>query len=375
MSSHVTGEADVTAIIVNYRLARGAIRAAESLLAQAASVSVWVVDNSESQREATLLKARLGDRCRVLVNDENVGFGAACNQVYAQTTSEFVFLLNPDAYCLPGALTTLLRFLHAHPQAGGVAPRAYFDDDKRLILPALRVPAWWTPLLYIPKERVGGMLVWLYSLWWRASMIRYWQATRPMSHDGLVGGCLLLRRHALGQSGGLFDPRFFLFYEDADLSLRLRRAGFTLHTVPAAAVVHTAGSTYASQPEWKRDVAHGAGLRFMRKHYGRNRRHAWIRRAYRHLQRAVWQPHIEHVHDTSHAPTWPVPPAWRDGWLLEIGVGPFLLHPGGLFGTGPTAQVPATVWSSLHPGRYFARLGPARAAWLPPTVWTWQIAS
>lgn len=364
---------EVAAIVVNYHLAHGAIRAAESILAQDVPVQVWVVDNSQSQDQAHLLRSTLGDRCRVLVNEDNVGFGAACNQVYEQTRSEFVFLLNPDAYCLPGALPALLQFLRTHPRAGAAGPRVCFDDAQQLMLPPLRVPSRWYPLLYMPQGRVSGTLVWLYSLYWRAGMIRYWQATQPVSHAGLAGGQVLLRREALERAGGLFDPQFYLFYEDADLSLRLRAQGFSLHTVPEAVVVHTPGGTFVGRQDQKARSEGQAGARFMHKHYGQNRRCGWTRRVVQRLRRSNWQPRATPVPDTSRAPTWPVPPAWRDGWLLEICVGPHLLHAGGMFGTGPTAQIPAEIWSGFRPGVYFARLGPARAAWLPPEVWQWTI--
>jgi GT2 family glycosyltransferase len=366
-------DVDVTAVIVNYLVAHAAISAAESVLAQDEDVEVWIVDNSQSQTEANLLQAVLGARCRLLVNEKNVGFGAACNQVYAQTRSEFVFLLNPDAYCLPDALARLLHFLRNHPRAAAAGPRVYFDGARQLILPPLTIPSRWNSLLYMPKERVGGWIAWFYSLCWRAGVIRYWQATGPVSHAGLAGGQILLRRAALEQSGGLFDPRFHLYHEDADLCLRLRGAGFRLYTVPEAVVIHAAGSTAMHRADWKKQLARESGAAFMRKHYGRNRRCVWLRGAYKRLRHGDWQPRIRDASGTRQPPTWSVPPAWRDGWLIEIGVGPYLLPAGGLFGTGSTAQIPATIWSGLHPGTYFARLGPARFSWLPPEVWKWQI--
>ena len=366
--------ATVTTIIVNYRLAAGAIRAAESVLAEGMPGAVWVVDNSEDPAEAAALQGALGDRCRLLISAQNRGFGAACNEVYTQTDSEFVFLLNPDAFCEPGALPALVTCLEHNARAGGVTPRTWLDAGHVVLMPFLYLYPWWHPLLAEPLSRPVGLGLWVWSLGRRAEALRLWQAQQPqrLARSGLGGGHVLLRRRAVDQAGGLFDPRFFLYGEDTDLSLRLRAAGWELWQAPAAQVVHTFGSTARDRAEWKHQQAVRAEQQLLAKHHGDNRRLRWLRRVDRRLPGRPWLPRSS---ESPKAASWAAPAAWQDGWLLEIGMNPFLIPAVGVLGSGATATLPECISASVPPGIYWVRLGPARPGWLTPAVTAIQISA
>jgi hypothetical protein len=68
--------------------------------------------------------------------------------------------------------------------------------------------------------------------------MRQMAGSKVFEVDFVAGSVLLLRRSAVLQAGGLFDPDYFMFYEDSDLSLRLRRAGYELAIVPSATAEH-----------------------------------------------------------------------------------------------------------------------------------------
>jgi GT2 family glycosyltransferase len=85
--------------------------------------------------------------------------------------------------------------------------------------------------------------------------------------DWLSGSCLLARKEALDAVGG-FDEGFFLYEEDVDLCLRLRRAGWGVLFMPDAEVVHHLGRSMQTDPARARLEYHRSHLRFYRKHNG-----------------------------------------------------------------------------------------------------------
>lgn len=367
---------DVVTIIVNYRLAASAARAAASCLAEDVSNEIWVVDNSEDPGETATLRSLLDPRCRLLVNDRNAGFGAACNAVYARTHSEFVFLLNPDAWCEPGALADLVACLRSAPRAGGVTPRAWYDADHQVAMPFLYPYPWWHQILAERLSRPVGLAVWVWSLSWRTEALRQWQATGTMrlARAGLSGGHVLLRRAALERCGGMFDANFFLYGEDTELSHRLRAGGWELLHAPAAAVVHPFGSTARDRAEWKHQQAVNAERQLMAHFHGANLPYRLLKLANRLLRHGSWLPAVATPPRPATVTTLDVPRAWQDGWLLEVGFNPYLIPALGHLGRGPQAAIPASLAQHLPPGSYWARLGPARqAAWLKPAVASFRV--
>jgi hypothetical protein len=172
------------------------------------------------------------------------------------------------------------------------------------------------------------------------------------------------------QAGGLFDPRFFLYYEDSDLFIRLRRAGWELYMLPQAQAVHGFDRSGREQLGWKRQQMQLAHQAFMAKHYN----HAWASWLAAAPTATPWLPAIQDLGHLKNTPEFEVPPAWRGGWLLELSLSPYFLPAVGGFGQGERAAYPPGCREILPPGRHYVRLGPARPAWLPPLVWQWETA-
>lgn len=78
----------------------------------------------------------------------------------------------------------------------------------------------------------------LRSIMFRSRSIKQWRACHPFRVNALSGGHVLLKRSAVSKAGGLFDPAFFMYWEDSDLMQRLRSAGFSLYLEPRASCIH-----------------------------------------------------------------------------------------------------------------------------------------
>jgi len=364
----------VTAIIVNFYSAHYVARAVNSLLSSEdrRKPDIWVVDNSEDATEADLLKKILGGTCKVVVNSKNVGFGAACNQVFKQTESEWILLLNPDAYLEKGALEALCSFMDKYPEVGAAGPLIYWDEGRKFLLPPSPSPSPWHYLLTSPDDRVRTNLAWLNSLWWRHQSLSVWRAAGPKRQRNLSGGHVLLRRTAVNKAGGLFDTCFFLYYEDTDLFLRIRRVGFDLFVVPEAVAVHQFSGCARHKEEWKREEMARSGILFMEKHYGSHLAYRLAKRRKQGSGRIRNVPVITDLGRPQSPPVFSVPKKWNSGWLLEWSPNPFMFPAAGYLGKGDKAVFPREAWAILPVGKQFVRLGSSRKFLLPRKIWQWE---
>jgi len=225
-------------IIVNYR-------SADDTMTAIAALTPWrhgrilVVDNSEDGAEFRRLQLAVQDNTSVelLLPERNLGFGRGCNLAFAQSTAPFVLLLNPDARIDEKNVLLLVDTLQRNPRCGALSPRTWWDSKRRLLLPCAFPP---TPLMM-----AGMALAWRWRSLTQLLALRYLRrqqrimATESLiSTPFLVGAVMLLRRTAVEAAGGLFDDAYFMFYEDSDLSLRLRAAGYQLGLMTAAEAVH-----------------------------------------------------------------------------------------------------------------------------------------
>lgn len=236
----------VTAIIVNYHCHLLTFRAANSVLADQPDAQVIVIDNSESEAEVQALRLALPLRVELIVSPENIGFGRACNLGYERARHDWLLLLNPDGFVLPGCIARLVQFMKEYPGAGAVAPNAWWDQTRRWLLPPAQLPT--------PASQLGMSLAMRFP--WLGRLVsrkfRCWAlgcitSEKPVRQRMLSGGNMLLRRSAVAAAGGLFDPDFFMYYEDTDLCLRLAKAGYHLYLLPQAEVVHEWQATTAKE--------------------------------------------------------------------------------------------------------------------------------
>jgi len=216
------------------------MQAVESLLAQSplGPLHTVVVDNSCEPGQRDILEQDLPQGVELICNARNVGFGRACNQVFERTEDEFFLLINPDAYLLPQALRNMQDRLMQRPDVGAVSPQAFWDQNQEFYIPPAHDPRIFLLQPELARCGAGSYVNRLFSRLWLLYSLRVWRSTQAVQVRNLCGGHALLRRIAVDQAGGLFDPRFFLYFEDCDLFVRMRQAGYKLLIDPRARVVH-----------------------------------------------------------------------------------------------------------------------------------------
>ena len=215
----------VTAAIVTYN---SAAAVGPCLGALAGRLPVVVVDNasSDGSREAVRHSCPQAD---IVANRVNEGFGRACNRAFARARTEFVLLINPDAVIDLASVARLVAAADRYPGAGILAPAIASADG-------LIANFDWA--LFDPSRRRGRL---------PAEM----QPAGDICAGFLSGAVMLLRAEALRKLGG-FDSSIFLFYEDDDICMRFRRAGYALVLVPDAEARHSGGQSSAVTEEVRR---------------------------------------------------------------------------------------------------------------------------
>jgi GT2 family glycosyltransferase len=232
----------VDIIIVNYRGAADTLQAL-ARLAEWPHGTLWLVDNSAHEPDmaadtAALLQAGIDHPCvRLLTPGANLGFGRACNLAFAQSSADYVLLLNPDARISTEDVLLLEQSMESQPKLAGVSPKIYWNEQHTFVLPAAFAQTPWYYVAQALATRSRRVAQWAARRGLLRAM-RQMAGSKVFEVDFVAGSVLLLRRSAVLQAGGLFDPDYFMFYEDSDLSLRLRRARYELAIVPSATAEH-----------------------------------------------------------------------------------------------------------------------------------------
>ncbi len=362
------------AVIVNYKSAVLTQRAIKSVLDSASlgPIKVVVVDNSEDSDEAARLQHSLPPAVFLWVSPENIGFGRACNLAFEEFEGEQVLLINPDGRLLPGSLLRLQKTLLSSKKIAAVSPQIFWDDQLKFYLPPAITPFLFEFQPFFDTWEPQALVSKVLSAIWRYHSIKIWCSKKPVRVNNLSGGLVLLKRESVQKVGGLFDPRFFLYFEDTDLFIRLRKAGYTLVTEPRARAVHYYDQCGSREWEWKRSLMAGSKEIFLEKYKGRKHN---LNKALCHF-RSPLQPDIGDLRPPDFASpfTLKIPGHLRGRWLFEWSPNPSFIPAVGNFGKGPWVDFSETHWSMLSPGQYFGRLGSAVKFGKYPQMVTWMVS-
>lgn len=251
---------EVSVVIVSYNTVDLIEACLLSVRASAGvSLETFVVDNASSDGGASLVREKF-PWVRLVENRENRGFGAANNQVIGECVGRYIVLLNPDTEATPGALRRMTAWMDANPQVGLAGPTVNNPDGSHQDTVSRTYPG---------QRRTAGELSGL-----------------PGEIACVMGACQIVRTELMRKLRG-FDEDFFLYGEDQDLCLRIRKEGYRIGHVDDAVILHHGGkSERGALPVdiWRKKAL--AEYLFYRKHYRAETVHR-IARA--HVQREGWR--------------------------------------------------------------------------------------
>jgi GT2 family glycosyltransferase len=204
---------------------------------------VIVLDNASGDGTVEMVRSEFPE-VRLIASDENLGFALGCNRAAEAARGEHVLLLNPDTEAHEGAVENLLAFARANPEHGLYGGRTLDPDGSVNPGSCWGAPTLWSLFCFatlltsafkrtrlFDPESLGG---------WKRDTVR---------EVDIVTGCLLLAPKTLWDELGGFDTRFFMYGEDADLSLRAAALGYRPAITPDAVVTHEIGVSSAARED------------------------------------------------------------------------------------------------------------------------------
>jgi GT2 family glycosyltransferase len=241
----------VAAILVNWRAPQMTLRAVSEVFKQTRPPDhVFVVENGSKDDSGAIIRAGLApweDKTTLIVNKLNRGFGSGCNPAIDASISrgfDYIWLLNndalPDSECLNALLVAALDC----PGPIGAVGSLLIDPTNKH---APHFGSWMRPALMSC-----------------GSVTDLGDLRRP--YAWCTAASLLLSTKAIAAVGG-FDEEFFMYWEDADLNLRLRKAGYVICCAANARVQHEAGTSSASIPVQRYLWHFDSQRRFLRRHH------------------------------------------------------------------------------------------------------------
>lgn len=254
----------ISVIVVNYNAGPLLTACVRTALPQVSEV--LVVDNASSDSSVEGCARQVADepRLKILRNDANLGFAAACNIGFSQAKGDFVLFLNPDCRLDEAAVLELLRALQADAAVGMVGGLLVNPDGSEQGGGRRAVPTPWRS--FVRAFGLGRFAKRWPKLFFDFYLHKQPLPDRPIEVEAISGACMLVKREVVDDVG-LWDEGYFLHCEDLDWCMRFRQKGWKILFVPSARVTHTLGACSRTRPifvEWHK---HKGMMRFYRKFF------------------------------------------------------------------------------------------------------------
>jgi hypothetical protein len=212
-----------------------------------------VVDNNSSDNSAFFVEQEF-PQVRLIKNDGNLGFSKANNQGIVASKGRYLLLLNSDTIVNDDLLPRLIEFMDENPDTGACGVRLIRPDGTVQPFGFGSDPT----LGYLIKRVMKGFFL--------NKPLHNWDQDHIVESDWVSGACLMLRSEVIRLTGPL-DENIFMYFEDNDLCLRIRKAGWKVFYNPHISVMHIGGQSLIKNSE-ARDYYNKSLLYFYKKHYG-----------------------------------------------------------------------------------------------------------
>lgn len=220
-------------IIVNYKMWQLTRALVESLLQDdlPKGTEIIIVDNNSGDDSVYLLRSDFPE-ITVIDNPANMGLASGVNTALAQAKGDYSLILNPDMIAIPGSVSALTSFMDKNPDVG-VAGGKLISPNGKLQYSCYR---FYTPLTivyrrtFLGKTKTGKQAI-------ANFLMKDFDHKSEKDVDWLMGACLMVRKEAYKEVGGM-DERFFLYFEDVDWCRRFWEKGWRVSYVPKAVFSH-----------------------------------------------------------------------------------------------------------------------------------------
>ena len=237
---------DISIIIVNYKsrdLTLNCLKSIKNADWPGLDYEIIVVDNYSGDLRGDDLK-QLGD-IKFIMNGQNIGLGAANNLGIKQARGKYIVIINPDTIAAKDVFIKLFEYMENNPKAGVVGPKQ-FNPDETLQDSCFRWPSLFTPIFR--RTPLGKISLAKKDL--DRFLYKDYNKESIKEVNWLLGSFLFCRGEALRQAG-MYDEKFFLYFEDTDLCKRFWLGGWKVVYYPGARIIHNHIRQSAKTPWYK----------------------------------------------------------------------------------------------------------------------------
>ena len=223
-------ECDISVITINYNGLKDTCALIETLPLEDTSLEVIVVDNASSNDEASAIE-HLYPQVKVIRSDRNLGFAGGNNLGIKASHGKYLFFINNDTLVESAVFKPLIDRLESAPKIGMVCPKIRFAWDNNPIQ-----FAGYTPLSRITMRNR--------SIGFGEEDHGQYDAAHPTPYAH--GAAMMVKREAI-EKAGLMPECYFLYYEELDWSMMMRRAGYEIWYEPSTTIYHKESQTTGQQ--------------------------------------------------------------------------------------------------------------------------------
>lgn len=238
---------DISIVILNYKskgLTLNCLKSIKESDFSGLKREIIVVDNNSHDYLGDILSWQYPDVI-FIANEKNLGMGAGNNVGIKKAQGKYVVIMNPDTLVFPDTFKKLYNYLEADKEVGLAGPRQ-FNPDKTIQDSCFRWHSLLTPFYrrtFLGKFRFAQRDL-------ERFLMKDFDHQSEREVDWLLGSFLFCRREMLRQVG-LFDERFFLYFEDTDLCRSAWEKGWKVIYYPEAEIIHNHNRESASLPWYK----------------------------------------------------------------------------------------------------------------------------
>lgn len=227
---------DVSIIIVNYNTYDLVLQCIESVIKNTKEISyeIIVVDNNSPNREIEKLN-EVYPQVKLILNDNNSGFGVANNIGSKAANGKFLFLLNSDTIAIDNSICNLYKFIDENKNVGACG--------GNLCDANLKPASSFTRIMPSILADVDYFFNNIYSKVLYGKNLNYCYEKFPILIKGNISGADLMIPKKLFDELGGFDENFFMYYEETDLLFRIRLKGYETYIVPSSKIIHLEGAS------------------------------------------------------------------------------------------------------------------------------------
>lgn len=255
---------DVSVIIVNYNTKDLTSSCIESIFSMTNGITfeVILVDNGSTDGSKELFEH--DQRINYIYNQENIGFGRANNHGYKYATGKYMFFLNSDTELLNNAIYEMYCHMEQADDNVACVGCLLTGKDNEQMFSYGRFPS--------VKSYALDLLLYYHIRINCFTDKPFPSAVYPLTVDYVVGADLFMRRQAI-EACGLFDPEYFMYYEETDMQYRYKQHGYLSQIISSPHIIHYQGASNKRTPH-KRSLRMAcigikSSLRYANKHFGK----------------------------------------------------------------------------------------------------------